>query len=67
MKTEKHTLPCYRFGKHETTITDFYETLNGQNIWHHATCSLKDSSTKFRCNGMESSAVECPYLMKLSE
>lgn len=67
MKTEKHTFPCYRYGKHETTITEFYEIIDGQNVWKYSTCSLKDSSSKFRCNGMESSADECPYLMNLSK
>lgn len=62
MKTEKHSFACHRYKKHLTTITDYYEVENGDLVWKYSTCSLKDSSEKFRCNGMESPTDECPYL-----
>lgn len=61
MKAEKHTFSCSRYAKHLTTITDYYELSNGKPVWKYSTCSLKDSSPKFRCNGMENDIDECPY------
>jgi len=59
MKTEKHTLSCPRYKGALTVITDFYDN---QGNWHHSTCSLMNSSSRFRCDGMEDGINECPYV-----
>lgn len=62
MHSEKHTFSCHRYRKQNVTITEYYDIINNQQVFKYATCSLRDSSPKYQCDGMEEDDIPCPNL-----
>lgn len=61
MIQENHYFKCPRY-RINTTITDIYEIVENQKIYKYSSCSLQNTSSKYKCNGMEASDMPCMYI-----
>lgn len=62
MEKESYDYSCPRYKGQITKITEYYRLINGKRTCVNITCSLQNSSPRYRCNGMEDDANKCAYI-----